>query len=165
MNADHCPADTNDSRPNSCWHFPNSRRPSIVPVPRNCGDDLLHAQRLSIFVILYSTLAMLHVNVVAMQIDGDELWGGEKVYFFCSKKVLNGICFVYRLVMAAVASDTDIGSLRYASKPFAYRIVAMDSNLIVAVNSNSYSIRLDALPANAVRLASAADSTVAVDCN
>lgn len=72
---------------------------------------------------------------------------------------------IYHLVMAAVASDTEIDSQRYASMPFGYRIVGMDSSPMAAVNLNSYSIHLNVFPATAVRLASAADSKVAVDCN
>lgn len=72
---------------------------------------------------------------------------------------------VYRLVTAAVALGTDIDSRRYASMEFAYRIVAMDSNQMVAVDSNSYLIHLNAFPATVAHQASVADSIVVVDCN
>lgn len=72
---------------------------------------------------------------------------------------------VYHWEMAVVASGMDIDSLRCASMPFACRIVAMDSSLIAAVNSNSYSIRSNVLPATEARSASAAGPIVAVGCN
>lgn len=72
---------------------------------------------------------------------------------------------VYRLVTAAVALGTDTDSRRYASMVFAYQIAAMDSNQMAAVDSNSYSIHLNAFPATVARQVSVADSIVVVDCN
>lgn len=79
MNERHCVCDMNDNRPNSCWHFPNSRHRSMLDVPHNCGDDL-YVLTLLIFVILNLMPAMLHANVVAtttLTMDDDVLLAME----------------------------------------------------------------------------------------